>query len=156
MIPFNPDFRDLLSSLCVAEARFLLGGGYALAFHGHPRATKDLDVWVDPTPDNAPRVLRALAAFGAPIRNLGVDDLTDPRSVFQIGVPPRRVDIVTSIEGVRFEDAWSSRATLRLDDLDVPVISLEAMLANKEATGRLQDQADSEVIRALLARRGRG
>jgi hypothetical protein len=115
-----------------------------------------MDVWVEPTRDNAGRVLRALVAFGAPTENVTADDLADPRTVFQIGVPPRRVDLVCSIEGVAFEKAWAGRKTLRLDELQVPVIGLEAMLVNKEATGRLQDQADAEVIRALLKRRDDG
>jgi hypothetical protein len=155
MIPFNADFKDLLSCLLAADVRFLLVGGYALAFHGHLRATKYMDVWVQPTPDNADRVLRALATFGAPTQGLTAEDLADPRTVFQIGVPPRRVDVVCSIEGVAFDAAWSDREILRIDEVDVPVIGLEALLANKEATGRLQDQADAEVIHALLKRRAR-
>jgi hypothetical protein len=109
-----------------------------------------MDVWVQPTPDNADRVLRALAAFGVPTQDVTADDFADPRTVFQIGVPPRRVDVVCSIEGVAFDAAWGDREILRLDEVDVPVIGLEALLANKEATGRLQDQADAEVIRDVL------
>jgi Nucleotidyl transferase AbiEii toxin, Type IV TA system len=150
MIPFNPDFKDLLSCLLAAEVRFLLVGGYALAFHGHPRATKDMDVWVEPTRENAERVLRALGVFGAPTHDVTADDFADPRTVFQIGVPPRRVDVVCSIEGVAFDEAWSDREDLHLDEIEVPVIGLEAMLANKQATGRAQDIADAEVIRDLL------
>ncbi len=153
MIPLNQDFKDLLSCLLAADVRFLLVGGYALAFHGHPRATKDMDVWVEPTADNAERVLRALAAFGAPTATLTANDLSDPHTVFQIGVPPRRVDLVCSIDGVGFGDAWPQRETLHLDELEVPVIGLDAMLANKRATGRPQDQADAEVIRGLLKKR---
>jgi hypothetical protein len=152
MIPFNPDFKDLLSSLLAADVRFLLVGSYALAFHGHPRATKDIDVWVEPTHENAARVLRALEAFGAPIQNVTADDFADPQTVFQIGVPPRRVDLLCSIEPVAFDQAWAARETLHLDDLDVPVIGLRGLLANKEASDRLQDRADAEVIRGLLTR----
>lgn len=153
MIPFNPDFKDLLSCLLAAEARFLLVGGYALAFHGHPRATKDMDVWVEPIRANAKLVMRALGAFGAPSYQVTVDDLADPSTVVQIGVPPRRIDLVCSVDGIDFEASWAGRETLRLDELEVPVIGLEAMLANKESTGRLQDRADAEVIRGLLAKR---
>ncbi len=155
MIPFNPDFRDLLSSLLAADVRFLLVGSYALAFHGHPRATKDMDVWVEPTQENAVRVLQALAAFGAPIQQLTADDFADPQTVFQIGVPPRRVDLLCSVEPVDFDIAWAGREVLRLDDLEVPVIGLRALLANKGASTRLQDQADAEVIRALLGKPAR-
>jgi len=150
MIPFNPDFKDLLSSLLAADVRFLLVGSYALAFHGHPRATKDMDVWVEPTPENAVKVIRALAAFGAPTESVSAEDFADSQTVFQIGVPPRRVDLLCSIEPVAFDEAWAARETLHLDDLDVPVISAQALLANKEASDRLQDQADAEVIRGLL------
>ncbi|HVN32587.1 MAG TPA: nucleotidyl transferase AbiEii/AbiGii toxin family protein [Thermoanaerobaculaceae bacterium] len=150
MIPFNPDFKDLLSCLLAADVHFLLVGGYALAFHGHPRATKDMDVWVEPTRENAERILRALASFGAPTQDVTADDFTDLRTVFQIGVPPRRVGLVCSIEGVAFDQAWGDRESLHLDDIEVPVIGLEAMLANKQATGRAQDIADAEVIRDLL------
>jgi len=156
MIPFNQDFRDLLSCLLVADARFLLVGGYALAFHGHPRATKDMDVWVEPTSDNAGRVMSALAAFGAPTRDVTVEDFANRNTVFQIGVPPRRVDLVCSIDGVDFAAAWAERETLRLDELDVPVIGLRALLANKQVTGRLQDLADAEIIGALLKKRPSG
>ncbi len=152
MIPLNQDFEDLLSCLLAADVRFLLVGGYALAFHGHPRATKDMDVWVNPAADNAQRVLRALAAFGATTSDLTPAAFSEPRTVFQIGVPPRRVDLVCSIDGVDFADAWAGRETLHLDELEVPVIGLQAMLANKRSTGRLQDQADAEVIRALIAK----
>jgi hypothetical protein len=125
-------------------------GGYALAFPGHPRTSKGMNVWVEPTRENAGRVLRALAAFGAPTQGLTAGDFADPRTVFRIGVPPRRVDVVCSIEGVALDKAWGNHENLRLDELDVPVIGLEAMLANKQATGRAQDIADAEVIRALL------
>lgn len=153
MIPFNQDFKDLLSSLLAADVRFLLVGGYALAFHGHPRGTKDMDVFVEPTPENASRVMQALHAFGAPTQQVSANDFADPHTVFQIGVPPRRIDLVCSIDGVSFEQAWPSRQVMQLGDMAVPVIGLQAMLTNKESTGRLGDQADAEIIRRLLAAR---
>jgi hypothetical protein len=152
MIPFNPDFKDLLSSLLAADVRFLLVGSYALAFYGHPRATKDMDVWIEPTRENAERIMHALAAFGAPTQSVTADDFADPQTVFQIGVPPRRADLLCSVEPVAFDQAWATREVLHLEDLDVPVIGLKALLANKEASARLQDQADAEVIRDLLKR----
>jgi hypothetical protein len=89
------DLRDLLCALCDAEARFLVVGGYAVGIHGHPRATKDLDVWVEASPANAPRIMRALAAFGAPLFGLTVADFETPGVVLQIGVPPNRIDVIT-------------------------------------------------------------
>jgi hypothetical protein len=105
MIPFNRGFKDLLSSLLAAEVRFLLVGSYALAFHGHPRATKNMDAWLEPNRENAVRVMHALAAFGAPIHIVTPDNFADPRTVFQIGVPLRRIDLLCSIEPVAFDEA---------------------------------------------------
>ncbi|MDP3767916.1 MAG: hypothetical protein Q8S13_07860 [Dehalococcoidia bacterium] len=106
----NPDFRDLLRALSDAGARFLVVGAYAVSFHSEPRATGDLDIWIDPTPQNAPRVYRALISFGAPVSELSESDLFTPDVVFQIGLPPRRIDIMTTITGVSFEEAWATRS----------------------------------------------
>ena len=95
----NPDFRDMLSALCDEGAEFLLVGAYAMAAHGCPRATGDIDIWIRPSDDNAQRVWRALKRFKAPVRNLTIDDLKTPEIVFQIGVAPRRIDLLTSIDG---------------------------------------------------------
>src|SRR5688572_11794358 len=105
----NPDFRDLLSAFGAQGVEHLVVGAHALAAHGHVRATKDLDVWVRPSPENAARVLRALGAFGAPLQDLSVQDLSLPGLIFQIGVPPVRIDVLTSIDGVEFEEAWRDR-----------------------------------------------
>jgi hypothetical protein len=116
--------------------------------HGHPRATKDLDVWIDPTRANARRVFEALQQFGAPISTLSEDDLVDPDVVFQIGLSPNRIDILSSIPGVSFPACWKRRAVARLGEREVPVIGLADLLANKRATGRLQDLADVEALEA--------
>src|SRR5579859_2872396 len=100
----NPDFRDLLHALCAAGAEFLVVGAHAVMFYTSPRYTKDLDIWVRPTLDNAERVHRALRAFGAPMADLAIGDLEKPGTIFQIGIAPNRIDVITSIEGVRFED----------------------------------------------------
>jgi hypothetical protein len=102
----NPDFRDLLAEFNAHEVEYLVVGGHALAAHGHVRATKDLDVWVRPTADNAPRVLRALGTFGAPLQDLSEKDLTVPGLILQIGLPPVRIDVITAIDGVGFDLAW--------------------------------------------------
>ncbi len=102
----NPDFRDLLRAFIDHDVDFIVVGAHALAAHGHVRATKDLDVWVRAEQDNAIRVVKALVAFGAPLHDLTVDDLATPGVVFQIGVPPVRIDIITEIDGVSFNEAW--------------------------------------------------
>ena len=105
----NPDFVDLLRAFAGADVRFLIVGAYALAVHGRPRATGDLDVWIDATPENAPRVMQALAAFGAPLAEITEADFAPPGVVYQIGVPPGRIDILTELTGLTFEQAWRDR-----------------------------------------------
>jgi hypothetical protein len=140
----NPDFVDLLRTFIDADVRFLIVGAYALAHHGRPRATGDLDIWVQPTPENAPRVLRALAAFGAPLEAVGVDDFTRPGIVFQLGVPPGRIDVLTELTGLDFDEAWASRARGRFGELEVDFIGRDAFIKNKRATGRAKDLGDIE------------
>ena len=145
----NPDFLDILRALCAADARLLIVGAYAVSVHAEPRATVGLDVWVEPTPDNAARVYEALRVFGAPLRELTIDDLARPDVVFQIGLPPRRIDILTSITGVRFDEAWPARVEVDYGDVRVPVIGRDALVANKLALGRPKDLLDVELIRRL-------
>jgi hypothetical protein len=114
----NQDFREMLSGLSAQQAEFLLVGAYALAGHGLPRATGDIDIWIRPTPDNAARVWRALAAFGAPLESLTIEDLTTPGVFFQMGVPPRRIDILTAIDRVEFDEAWSTRLDCVIDGIE--------------------------------------
>ena len=138
----NPDFRDMLSALNGEGVEYLLVGAYALAVHGLPRATGDIDLWLRATPENARRALAALRRFGAPLADLGERDLTTPGTVFQIGVAPRRIDLLTSIDGVTFDDAWRSRLETELEGLRVPVLSREDFVRNKRALGRPKDLAD--------------
>ena len=105
----NNDYKDILSAFANAEVEYLLVGAYALAAHGHPRSTGDIDLWVRPTPENAERVIKALRQFGAPTQNIGHDDFSRPEMILQIGVSPRRIDIMTDIEAVTFHDAWPNR-----------------------------------------------
>lgn len=142
----NDDFIDLLRSFCHEHVEFLIVGAYALAFHGVPRATGDIDLLVRPCQENAEKVLRALVAFGAPLDAAGVVEL-DFRGegvVYQIGVPPRRVDILTSISGLSFDEAWTSRRSAELHGDPVHFIGKEALIVNKRATGRTKDLADVE------------
>jgi hypothetical protein len=119
---FNLDFRDMLSALSAASADYLLVGAYAMAAHGHPRATGDLDIWVRPDAANALKVYRTLAEFGAPLHDLTIDDLATPGIVFQIGVEPCRIDILTTISGVQFESAWNRRLSIEIDGVAIFVI----------------------------------
>lgn len=143
----NPDFRDLLRAFSDAEARFLVVGAYAVSYHAEPRTTGDLDIWIDAAPGNAERVHRALAAFGAPLTELSVADLTRPDTVFQIGVVPRRIDILTSITGVTFAEAWPQRTDARYEGVPFPIIGLDALVKNKRALGRPRDLLDLELLR---------
>jgi hypothetical protein len=144
----NPDFIDFLVALLAADARFLVVGAHALAVHGLPRATGDIDVWIDRTPENAARVWRALADFGAPVATLGVtmSDLEAPNMVIQIGLPPRRIDVLTDVTGLQFEDAWASRVVHHIGELAVPFLGREALIRNKRAAGRYKDLGDIEAL----------
>lgn len=143
-VALNDDFRDLLACLREAEVAFVIVGAHALAAHGLPRATGDLDVLVRPDGDNARRVYRALAAFGAPLESHGVtvDDFAAPETVYQLGLPPRRIDLLTSISGVTFEDAWSTRVTISVGGDEVAFLGRDALIANKRAAARPKDLAD--------------
>lgn len=140
------DLHDLLKAFIDHEVRFLVVGGYALAVHGHPRATGDLDVWIECEEANAARAYEALRVFGAPLQDLTVGDLTTPGTVYQIGLPPVRIDIMTRITGVEFEAAWCDQLDAVIDGLVVPVIGREALLTNKRALGRTRDLADVELL----------
>ena len=142
----NPDWKDLFAALCDAGADFLLVGGHAVMFHSVPRYTKDLDVWVRPTPDNAARVHRALLAFGAPMSDLAVEDLAVPDTIFQIGVAPNRIDVITAVDGVGFKDAWARRIETTYGGVPIAVMSREDLITNKKASGRPQDLLDVEML----------
>jgi len=140
----NRDFSDLLSEFNARGVEYLVVGAHALAAHGHVRATKDLDVWVRPDAANARRVFEALDAYGAPLNDLAEADLSKPGLIFQIGVAPVRIDVLTSVSGVEFEEAWSARLRTRFADLPVGVLSREHLIRTKKAAGRLQELADIE------------
>ena len=143
---FNPDFKDMLRALSDAKVDFLLVGAYAVAAHGHPRATGDLDLWVRPDAETAPKVYRVLAEFGAPLHDLTIDDLARPGMVFQIGVEPSRIDILTAISGVEFDHAWANRLSVEMDGIQLNVIGRDDLIANKRACGRPKDIADAESL----------
>jgi hypothetical protein len=142
----NPDFVALLRELSAAEARFLVVGAYAIAHHARPRATGDLDLWVESTPENAARVHAALRSFGTPLTDLSEADLTKPDLVYQIGVAPRRIDLLTSLTGLVFGEAWATRDAGRLGDVECFFIGRDALIRNKRALGRPRDLADLEAL----------
>lgn len=142
----NRDFVEMLSALSAAGARFLIVGAHALAAHGVPRATGDLDIWVQATPANAARVRTALQQFGAPLFDLTSADLCAKDTVFQIGLPPSRIDIITGIDGVVFDEAWDRRMDIPIGDLTVGTIGRADFIANKKASGRPKDLLDLELL----------
>jgi hypothetical protein len=142
----NRDFVEMLSALIEARAEFLVVGAHALAAHGVPRATGDLDIWVRNDLENADRVLAALAAFGAPLSDLTRDDLIRPGTVFQIGVPPSRIDILTSISGVSFDEASPNHVTVNVAGFAIPVLGKNDFIANKRAVGRPKDLSDLDLL----------
>lgn len=138
----NRDFAEMLSALSAAQAEFMLIGAHARAAYGIPRATGDMDVWVRATPENAMRVWKALAEYGAPLHDMTVDDFSRPEVVFQIGLPPYRIDILTKISGLSFEEAWPNRIYADFGGATYAVISRDDFIRNKRAAGRPKDLAD--------------
>jgi len=145
----NEDYKDMLRALSDEKVRFLLVGAYAMAAHGYPRATMDIDIWVMPSPQNANAVLRALRQFGAPLHNLTKEDLQQEGTVFQIGVAPRRIDIVTAASGLQFEEAYSRSVSVNIEGIEVHIPSIYDLIRNKRASGRTKDLADAEALESL-------
>jgi len=146
----NKDYKDILVSLLNEGAEFILVGAYALAAHGFPRATMDIDIWVKPSPENAGFVYAALGRFGAPINQITVDDLSKDETILQIGVAPRRIDILTNITGVDFEEASKYAIKIDIEDITIKILSTEHLIKNILATGRPKDIDDVENLRKHL------
>ena len=142
VIGMNRDFAEMLDALSAAGAEFLIVGAHALAAHGRPRATGDLDIWIRPSAENAERVWRALVQFGAPLTELRLEDLTSPQIVFQIGIAPARIDILTSLTALKFDDAWPRRQMVEIEGRTLPFLSRDDLIRNKAAVGRPRDLAD--------------
>jgi len=149
----NRHFVEMLSALSEAGVEFLIVGAHALAALGVPRATGDLDIWVRPTLENAARVLTALARFGAPLFDLTARDLTRPDTVFQIGLPPSRIDILSGISGVAFDTAWKRRVSVTVEGVRAGVLGRRDFVANKRAAGRPKDLSDLTLLASLPRRR---
>lgn len=147
----SSDFRELLLKFNAETVEYILIGAYALAAHGMPRYTGDIDIFYRPEEENVKRVLQALYDFGFKSPELNIESLMEPDSVFYFGRPPFRIDLLNSISGVSFETAWRSAVPYVLDGIPLPVLSLEDLARNKKATGRLKDIADLELIEKRLA-----
>lgn len=156
MIELPEDFRDLLVALSDAGADFVVVGGHAVAFHGHPRATKDLDVLVRATEANAKLVYRGLAVFGAPLASfeVGEGDFASYDGVLQMGIPPLRIDIINRADGITFDEAVAEHASIEIEGRTIPMIGRQALLKNKRASGRAQDLADVKVLERVTGRAG--
>jgi len=145
----NEDYKDMLHALTGEKVRFLLVGAYALAAHGYPRATMDIDIWVMPSSQNADAVLRALRSFGAPLHNLTKEDLQKDGTIFQIGVAPRRIDIITTASGLQFEETYERAMSVSIEGIEVHIPSIDDLIRNKRASGRTKDLADAEALESL-------
>jgi predicted nucleotidyltransferase len=145
----NEDYRDMLRALSDEKVRFLLVGAYALAAHGYPRATMDIDIWVLPSPQNADAVLRAVRRFGAPLHSLSKEDFQKDGNIFQIGVAPRRIDIITSASGLQFEETYGRSLSVNIEGIKVHIPSIDDLICNKRASGRTRDLADAEALESL-------
>lgn len=145
----NEDYKDMLRALSDEKVRFIIVGAYALAAHGYPRATMDIDIWVMPSPENADAILRALSRFGAPLHNLTKEDLLKDGTIFQIGIAPRRIDIITAASGLRFEPTYRNSISVNIEGIEVRIPSIDDLILNKRTIGRTKDLADAEALEAL-------
>jgi len=136
----------MLQLLLDNGARFLLVGAYAMGTHGYPRATGDMDIWVEPTQDNSKRVYRSLVQFGSPLQYINDKTFVEPGIVFQIGVVPRRIDIITTLSGLEFDQAYPQRQIVEIEELLIPILSLGDLIRNKRATGRDKDRLDADQL----------
>lgn len=138
------DFKEFLESLNDNKVKYLIIGGYAVAFHGHPRYTKDIDIWLSADKNNIEKLLHALKDFGFASLELKIDDFCDPEHIIQLGYPPNRIDLLTDLKGINFNTCYENRVTVEIEGLKTHFIDLENLKKNKKATGRHQDLADLE------------
>jgi len=146
----NKDYKEMLENLLDEKVEFIIVGAYALAAHGYPRATGDIDIWVKPEKKNSKRIYKALAKFGAPINQIREDEFSQAGIIFQIGVAPRRIDIITDIDGVRFDEADEDKIIVEAENLRIPVLSIDMLIKNKMATGREKDLLDVKLLKKML------
>lgn len=143
----NKDYKDILQIFIDNKIQFLVVGAYALGAYGYPRATGDIDLWVMASPENSAKVYKALVQFGAPMEQINEKTFSEQGIIFQIGIAPRRIDVITKINGVDFQQAWTARQEIIIDSLKVPFISKQDLIKNKESTGREKDRLDAEQLR---------
>ncbi len=142
----NQDFKEFIQSLNDNQVHYLVVGGYAVAFHGNPRYTKDLDIWIALSPENASHIVEALNLFGLKSLGLTAADFLEPDTIIQLGYPPNRIDLLTTLSGVDFDNCYAARVQVEIDNTWVNFIDLDNLLINKRATGRTQDMADAEKL----------
>ena len=145
----NPDFKEFIESLNYNGVRYLVVGGYAVAFHGLPRYTKDLDIWLELSSDNAKKVICALESFGFGSLGLTEEDFLEKDQIIQLGLPPARIDLLTQLTGLTFDECYHSHVVIETDGLTIPIIDRQNLIINKKATGRIQDLADVEGLERL-------
>ena len=145
----NEDYKDILRAFSAEKVEYLLVGAYAMAAHGYPRSTLDIDLWIMRSPDNAAAVMRALQQFGAPLNDLTAEDLQKDDTIFQIGVAPRRIDIITGVTGLDFQEAYKRSRMVEIEGIEVRIPSINDLIRNKRATGRTKDLANAEALEAL-------
>ncbi len=143
----NKDYKEMLQSLLDNEVKFLIVGAYAMGAYGYPRATGDLDIWVDASSENSHKIYKSLSQFGSPLSDINKETFTEKGIVFQVGIAPRRIDILTQIDGVSFKEAYEAKEEIKIEDLKVPFISKEKFIKNKLATGREKDRLDAEYLK---------
>jgi len=142
----NEDYKDMLQVLLKHKVKFIVVGAYAMAVYGYPRATGDIDIWVEASLENSRKIYWSLSEFGAPLRDITEDTFCEEGIVFQIGVAPRRIDIITKIDGVNFKQAYTDKQEIEIEDILVPFLSKEDLVKNKESTGRKKDKLDARYL----------
>lgn len=146
-VPANPDFKDLFSTFNDEDVEYLVAGAHAVIYFSEPRYTKDLDVWVNPTPGNADRVYRALTRFGAPLQGISATNFSEKDLVYQIGIEPNRIDVIMGVGGVEFDAAWETREESTYDGVPIHIMGKDSLIEAKKAAGRPQDLLDLEKLK---------
>ena len=143
----NEDYKEMLQILLSNEVKFLIVGAYAMGAQGYPRATGDFDIWVEPSSENSKNVYNSLAEFGAPLEQINTETFTEKGIIFQIGIVPRRIDILTFIDEVEFDKAYQDKENIEIEGIAIPFLSKKDLIKNKEATGREKDKLDAAYLK---------